>query len=97
MNHVVREDSKSWDNSKLATCFFDCMSNLWIGLQKEIIKDTFYPDVSNITASIMIIYIFLKILDFYRRQVQSKSNFSVINKLKSRFANSFLHFIIQVL
>ena len=46
MNHIVREDSKSWDNSKLATCFVDCMSNLWIGLQKEIIKDAFYPDVN---------------------------------------------------
>ena len=38
----------------------------------------------------MIIYIFLKILDFYRRQVQSKSNFSVINKLKSTIRNPFV-------
>ena len=45
MNQVRREESKYWDNSKLATCFVACMSNLWIGLQKEVIFDLFYPDV----------------------------------------------------
>ena len=47
MNQVVEKESNYWDNSKLATCFFHSMSNLWIGLQKEIIKDVFYPDVRN--------------------------------------------------
>ena len=45
MNHAVREEAKNWDNSKLGTFFVDCLSNLWIGLQKEIIYDIFYPDV----------------------------------------------------
>ena len=60
MNHAVREEAKNWDNSKLGTFFVDCLSNLWIGLQKEIIYDVFYPDVcnSNTNAFMLIIFYF---------------------------------------
>ena len=46
MNHLVREEPGVWDNSNLAKSFLTCMRNLWIGLQKGMIQDTFYPDVN---------------------------------------------------
>ena len=52
MNQAGREEPQYWDNSKLATCFVNCMSNLWIGLQKEIIYDLFYPDVCNSNTNV---------------------------------------------
>ena len=46
MNQIVEKKTPDyWDNINLSKCFVDCMRELWIGLQKEIIRDTFYPEV----------------------------------------------------
>jgi len=44
MHHVLRQDPEYWNNNNLQTCFVDCIRNLWIGLQKRIIKDIFFPE-----------------------------------------------------
>ena len=46
MHHVLRQDMSYWNNSNLQTCFIDCLTNLWIGLEKGLISDIFFPEVS---------------------------------------------------
>ena len=58
MNHAVREEANHWDNTMLATDFVDCISNLWIGLEKEIIYDVFYPDVCNSNTNAYMMNVF---------------------------------------
>jgi len=44
MHHVLRQDMSYWNNSNLQTCFIDCLTNLWIGLEKGLISDIFFPE-----------------------------------------------------
>ena len=50
MNHALRNQTSPggdyWNNKNLTKCFVDCMRNLWVGLQKQSIKDIFFPEVS---------------------------------------------------
>ena len=45
MNTMLREQVEFWNNKNLTKCFVTSMQNLMIGLQKELIYDTFFPDV----------------------------------------------------
>ena len=45
MHHALRQDPSYWNNSNLQTCFIDCITNLWIGAQKGLIRDVFFPEV----------------------------------------------------
>jgi len=44
MNTMLREQVEFWNNKNLTKCFATSMQNLMIGLQKELIYDTFFPD-----------------------------------------------------
>jgi len=48
MNHALRNQTSPggdyWNNKNLTKCFVDCMRNLWVGLQKQSIKDIFFPE-----------------------------------------------------
>ena len=47
MHHVIRQREvlNYWDNGNLQTCFIECIRNLWMGLQKGLIADVFFPEV----------------------------------------------------
>ena len=47
MRHVIRQDRDYWKIDNLNICFVDCIRNLWIGLQKGVIADVFFPDVKH--------------------------------------------------
>jgi len=47
MAHVLREENADyWNNGNLAKCFLDCTFNLYNALQKEILRDIFYPELN---------------------------------------------------
>ena len=47
MEQVLREENADyWNNGNLAKCFLDCTFNLYFALQKEILRDIFYPEVN---------------------------------------------------
>ena len=47
MHHVIRQERDYWKIDNLNICFVDCIRNLWIGLQKGVIADVFFPDVKH--------------------------------------------------
>jgi len=46
MHHILIHKKDYWREENLTNCFIECIRNLWISLQKQIINDIFFPELN---------------------------------------------------